>query len=221
MKNKTRIYLIAGVIATCMSMIGDYLLEYTTGFHSVELGSMGFVESAWEQIPIWRFTASLWLGAFSIPLSLLGFWGLKRTIDRMDSSWAKRFWVFAAAGTAGGGFIHVVLCLLPVAWKTVLPAGETLATATVEAMGRSMLFPFFFFYFVLVFGPTLMLTIATFKGKTPYRRWQMLLCPLIFILAGAAVQALFGEAGDWFLVGSASRGLMAPFLLGLWVERKR
>ena len=219
-RDKMQLYAAAGVLAAFMTMVGDYLLEYTAGLSSTPLGPMGFVESAWADMAAWRFTASLWLGAFAMPLLLLGFWGLKLLLDQYDSKWAKRVWAASAAGVAGGGFIHIVLCLMPIAWKTALPGGETQATAIVEAMGRALLAPFGVFYAVLVFLPTILLTIATFKGRTPFRRWQMLLNPVVFIVAAVAFMQL-GDGFQWLAVGSASRGLMALFLLTMMWARKK
>ena len=70
--HQNNVFALIGFIGGIFCSIADYLLEYL-GQPSETLGLYGVVESAWADMALWRFPASIWIVCIAVPMYLLGY----------------------------------------------------------------------------------------------------------------------------------------------------
>lgn len=209
---KTKLFCLTGILACLMTMTGDYLLEQTAGFGGEKTGAFGFIETGWANMPKEHFVVSLWLGIFAVPLMLAGAWGVRRFQASADCRWADRVWAVFACGIAGGGFVHTIMSILPLIYKAGLRGGPETAAAVVNSVTGPIFIPLFCFYFLMTLGQPLVILASIIKKKSAFKIWQLFFSPIPFILIGILAVKLWGSRGQFLLVGSASRGLMMPYV---------
>lgn len=157
-----------GTFGALVCSVADYLLEYL-GRESETLGSIGQIETAWLTMGTWRFTASLIIAAVVIPLYGLGLFAVYRQMNSTHPTVAKAYGICTAIGMLGSFFIHGILCLLPIAFKTAYVSGDlNCAVAVVDAMTSSMMIPFFTYYTLLVPIPAAIWAVYCLKKGSLY-----------------------------------------------------
>ena len=178
--------LLLGILGCILFMVGDWLLDMK-GAGNV---SMGFVESNWVNMSMWRFEASILLGALGTPL----YWCAAREMtaifaercgkSKMERTMQRVFSVGVAAAVLSWVFIHIMCCMLPVIFKctyAVFPDAEAV-TGVVNRLAAYIAVPFFA-YFIVSDGCLSMAWIyMAWNRKIDCSRWTILCCPLFTLV---------------------------------------
>ena len=73
---------ISAIIEAVLLTAADYLLE----FHKEYGVSSSIVETAWLDMPPWRFTVSMYFCMFAIPFYLMGFWLVYTAVSKTNKT---------------------------------------------------------------------------------------------------------------------------------------
>ena len=178
--------LLLGVLGCALFMVGDWLLDMK-GAGNV---SIGFVESNWVNMSMWRFEVSILLGALGTPLywcaarEMIAIFAERCGKSKMDSTMQRVFSVGAASAVLSWVFIHIMCCMLPVIFKctyAVFPDTEAV-TGVVNHLATYITVPFFA-YFIAADG---CLSVAwiymMWNRKIDCSRWAVLCCPLFTLV---------------------------------------
>ncbi|HCC35550.1 MAG TPA: hypothetical protein DEQ02_07945 [Ruminococcaceae bacterium] len=207
--------LLGGLLTAC----GDLLLDLK-GRDNKKLGKHGYIESAWETMPAWRFKLSLLLAAAGVPLYFLGISSL--AMQMTNTAFALAFWIVMLVGATGGFFIHALLCIYPLLYRKLrnrLSFDETEAVLNVGYDAAKI--PFFIQFSLLVFGSSVMVIIAVTMGYLPLPVWAIVFTPLCLMVVGVLFRVI---KRDWFCdlpgiimpsLGLGLLGLMAVVNAGL------
>lgn len=213
---QNKIFAIIGIIGGIICSIADYLLEYL-GQPSETLGSWGVVESAWANMGVWRFTASIWIVSIAVPMYVLGFVAIIRQMYSTHKCIGTAFGISAMLGSLGALFIHIIMCVMPVTYKHILEnAEQQLAVDTVDAMTGSFILPFFIYYVFLIIIPIVLWVVYAFKKGSRHSLTATLLVvgfTFACIAAGTLVSSL-----EWLAVGAVSRMIAGWSLVALIAE---
>ena len=99
-RKQTQRFAFIGMLGGFICSIADYFLEYLGAMPNETMGAYGVIESAWADMAAWRFPASIWIAAVTVPIYVLGFLAIIRqmrsTRKNRQAVWGKR-----AAGLAG------------------------------------------------------------------------------------------------------------------------
>lgn len=205
---QTRAFALTGVFGGLICSVADYLLEYM-GEASTTLGSWGVTESAWSDMALWRFPASIWIACLAVPMYVLG---VIAVIRQMRSTHRKLGTAFGASflvGALGGLFIHIMLCVMPVVYRYLLEnASQSLAVGAVDAMTGSFIWPFFVYYAMLIIVPLILWCVYCFRKGSLYRPWTAAVIVGFTVLCVALSKLI--PALEWAGVGAVSR------MLALW-----
>jgi hypothetical protein len=142
---------IFGITGGLLCAIGDILFDLK-GKNNVKSGPAKIIDSNWQIMPEWRFTASILVAALGVALFLLGFLGMANQLALCNKTVAMVFLVFSVIGASGGLFIHASICLIPIISKTLIKSGvskeivETVCTKIYNAVK----IPLFFMFLCLV-----------------------------------------------------------------------
>ena len=206
---QARRFAFVGMLGGLICSIADYFLEYLGTLPNETLGAYGVIESAWADMAAWRFPASIWIAAVTVPMYVLGFLAIIRQMRSTHEKIGKLFGASALLGSLGGLFIHIMLCVLPVAYKYLIVNGsQALAVGTVDAMVGSFIVPFYAYYVFLIIIPLIVWCVYCFKKGSLYRPVAAIAIigfTIVCLVLGGAVPAL-----SWLQVGAVSR------MIGLW-----
>ncbi len=197
-----------GIAGGLLCLIGDILLDYE-GKGNRTLGRYGFIESNWDKMAAWRFKASAILAAAGVPLYFLGFTSLATQIT--NEALALSYWIVCVIGSAGGVFIHGLLCVFPVLYKS-LSANRAFeeTEGVLNTIYNAIKIPFFFHYVFLVVISSILARWAIIAGYLSLPVWFIAFTPFSTMLIGATVKAVFKrELPGITSFGIAMTGLMA------------
>lgn len=180
---KRKINLIIGIIAMGVCMIGDWLFDIK-GPSSV---SHGIVESGWLNMSMWRFEASILIGAAVIPIYYFGIREMMNMFSEISTSsshtcqkFSKMFNVAAMAGVISFVFIHITCCLIPIIFKCIYAGVPNfkLVTEIVNKLAIYIYVPFFIYYLIADVGISISFIYMVITGKLNVPKWAIICCPL-------------------------------------------
>lgn len=213
---QNKIFAIIGLCGGIICSVADYLLEYL-GQPSETLGTWGVVESAWANMSVWRFPASIWIVCLAVPMYVIGFWGIIRQMSSTHKYLGLAFGISTFIGSLGALFIHIIMCVMPVTYKHILEnAGQQLAVDSIDAMTGSFIWPFFIFYVFLIIIPLVLWIVYSFKKGSRYSPVSALIVTgltFVCIAVGSLIPSL-----EWLAVGAVSRMIAAWCLVALIAE---
>ena len=210
------IFAVLAAAAGFVYSIADYLLEYLP-YESSVLDKFGVVESAWVDMANERFVISLAISAILTPLFVNGYLCIYRQIKESSPTFSKVFLTVTLIGGLGDFFIHAILCIMPMVYKSVLgSAGGDIAVKTLEDMTGGFIVPFFG-YFAFIFTGYILWFVYAFGKKSIYPKWYaaVLLLAVVLQLAGAGLFSL-----QILSVGVFSRLEMTFFIYAAVTEYK-
>ena len=217
---QTQCFAFIGMLGGFICSIADYFLEYLGALPNESIGAYGVIETAWARMAAWRFPASIWIAAVTVPMYVLGFIAITRQMRSTHERLGKLFGASALLGSLGGLFIHIMLCVLPVAYKYLaVNASAELAVGTVDAMVGSFIIPFYAYYVFLIIIPLIVWCVYCFRKGGLYRPAAAVAVvgfTVACLVLGGVIPAL-----SWLQVGAVSR------MIGLWcmtawlAERRR
>ena len=206
---QTRRFAFIGMLGGFICSIADYFLEYIGALPNETMGAYGVIESAWANMAAWRFPASIWIAAVTVPMYVLGFIAIIRQMRSTHERTGRLFGASALLGSLGGLFIHIMLCVLPVAYKYLVANGsKELAVGTVDAMVGSFIVPFYAYYVFLIIIPLIVWCVYCFKKGGLYKPADAIAVigfTVACLVLGGMVPAL-----SFLQVGAVSR------MIGLW-----
>lgn len=177
---KYKKYALAGILGTILFMIGDWLLDVKPASNITN----GFVESGWLQMSMWRFEASILLGAVAVPLWFLGLISVGKAIKE-KSKRAGDFYLFGAVvGSLGGLLIHTFCNFLPVIFKIIYKnnGDSVLTTGMVNDMANYIIVPFAVYFAILELFTAIPFMYAILSGKLKISKWKAFCNPIVTIL---------------------------------------
>lgn len=181
------IFAVFAGVAGLLYSVADYLLEYLP-MNSTVLDKYGVVESAWVEMATGRFTASLTLAAIITPFFVAGYICIYQQMRTTHPRFAKAFIVVTLIGGLSDFFIHAILCIMPIVYKSVFNvSGQTAAVTVLEDMTGSFIVPFYV-YFGLIFTGYILWFVYTFKKNSIYPKWYAwILLIAVFIELGSSI----------------------------------
>lgn len=177
--------LAGGIICAC----ADILLDLK-GRDNKKIGKYGFIDSKWLVMNEKRFTASIIIAMLAVPMYGLGVYSLG---CRMSGGLGTAMKLTAFVGSMGGFFIHAVLCLMPVIYKTI--SNEALGERVINRIYETIKFPFYLLYLILALVPSIIVDIAIFGDKLNVPVFCVFLNPIVFLIVGVLLRKI---KYDWF-----------------------
>jgi hypothetical protein len=204
---------VCSIIAAVLITFADYLLEFQKEYGV----STTIVETAWAQMPQWRFSLSIYLCVFMIPFYLLGFWLLYTTIRKKNSTLGLViFLLFSYGVVMGSPLIHGVMSLNGVIYAYGIQEGisHEILVNLIEGRLTGTILPVFLFHYVItwIVAP-LLLFVHIIRGKSVFKRWTAFLNPLVFLIVGLVGLKLFPQLFVYLAPGSINKGNAAMFAL--------
>ena len=209
--------LILGAVSMAFFMIADWFLD-AAGAGDEELGLIA--HSNWPAMAMWRFTVSATIAAFAILLTWLG---SKEAIDislevRPETK-GGRFMCrlfrlcHVILVTYGSGF-HIVLCLFPIFFKTVLALGgsEELAVSAVNGTGMQIIIPLMILYLICDIGVSVAWFWLVLSRKLRLSPSAVICCPLSSIVIDFMLKAIPLQFFKDFTVAFESLGWLMMYL---------
>ncbi len=210
------IFAILAAVAGFFYSIADYLLEYMP-YASGELDQYGVVEAAWVDMSSGRFAVSLAMSAVLTPLFVAGYICIYKQIKESAPKLSKAFVMVALVGGLSDFFIHAILCIMPVTFKSAYTlVGQEAAVKIMEDMTASYLVPFFC-YFAFIFAGYVLWFVYAFGKKSIYPKWYA-----VVLLVAVIVQLICSASFSLqvFTIGVFSRLEMTFFLIAAVTEYK-
>ncbi len=176
---------ILGMIGGLLCAIGDLLFDLK-GKNNIKSGPANIMDSNWQIMSEWRFSASILVAALGVPLYLLGFLGMTNQLAQSNETVATTFLVFSVVGASGGLFIHASVCLMPIVCKTLTKSGvnkgiiETICAKIYNAVK----IPLVIMFFSLVIATSATLIYAIIRGYLNVPFFFVILNPLGLMLIG-------------------------------------
>jgi hypothetical protein len=210
------IFAALAAVAGLLYSVADYLLEYLPG-NSTVLDKYGVVESAWGEIESGRFTASITLAAIITPFFVAGYICVYRQMRTTHPRYAKAFIVVTLIGGLSDFFIHAILCIMPVVYKSVINiSGQAAAVTVLEDMTGSFIIPFYV-YFGFIFTGYILWFVYAFKKNSIYPKWYAWV--LLIAVLVELVSSMFAGL-QVISIGTFSRLEMTFFIYAAVTEYK-
>ncbi len=203
-----------GFLAACAAGIitlADYLLEFNLSHQA----GTSIIEPEWIEMASWRFSLSLNLCAFVIPLYLAGFFMihglLKRTHPRSS---LLLMGLFSYGVVMGSPLIHGVMSLNPLIYSFLVGTGDSeVASELISSVITPAVLPVFLVHYLLTWvAAPLVLFILILTGRTVFPRPAALLNPLVFLLFFMGLHLMVPQIGVYLLPGSINKANTLLFL---------
>ena len=166
---------VCGILGGLLTAAGDLLLDLK-GKDNVTGGKYGFLDSAWDQMDIRRFQYSILLAMVGVPLIYLGLIAMSGELMKGSRAFGEAFFYISTLGASGGFFIHTIICLFPVIYKTMVKSHSPQeAEGIINAVYESIRIPFWIQYICFVILPSLMIITAICTGWLGLSGWYILL----------------------------------------------
>lgn len=134
----------------------------------------------------WRFGLSIIFAMFGVILLGFGFYAIGDMVRENDIILSDWIFVTCFIGCIGGLFVHSLLCIQAVIYKRITDNGKRnfeLADNTLEGFYKTIMFPFFLTYSVLMIAD-ICIAVAVLSGALGVPRWIALLNSIVFLLIG-------------------------------------
>ena len=208
-----------GVAGMVLFMIADWLLD-AAGKGDTEVGII--VHSNWPQMAMWRFVLSATLALVALlPVYFASAQAIRMTRKNASLSETKagRFWggTFCLGHilliTFGIGF-HIILCMFPMFYKTLLVLGvePAIAADAVNDSGSLILIQLMIVYLICDVGVSIAWYYMILKKKLNLSRWALLCCPLSTILIDFPLKMIPLQFFKDFTVAFESLGWLLMYL---------
>ena len=218
LKRKKVIY-ICGAIGMFIFMIGDWLPD-AAGAGDEEVGLI--VHSNWPQMAMWRFVMSATLALVALlPVYFASADAIKtvRNIEALKATKASRFWCNAFClghillMTYGIGF-HIILCVYPMIFKSLLDLGVdlTVATDAINNAGILTIGQLMFVYLICDIGVSVAWYYMILKKKLNLGKWALICCPLSTIIIDFPLKAIPLQFFKDFTVAFESLGWLLMYV---------
>ena len=218
LKRKKVIY-ICGAIGMFIFMIGDWLLD-AAGAGDEDVGLI--VHSNWPQMAMWRFVMSATLALVALlPVYFASADAIKtvRNIEALKATKASRFWCNAFClghillMTYGIGF-HIILCVYPMIFKSLLDLGVdlTVATDAINNAGILTIGQLMFVYLICDIGVSVAWYYMILKKKLNLGKWALICCPLSTLIIDFPLKAIPLQFFKDFTVAFESLGWLLMYV---------
>ena len=217
---------IMGAVSMFAFMIGDWLLD-AAGAGDAELGLVAHTN--WPGMSMWRFVASSVIAIVAIYFTYLGCReaiALSQETSRNGSAAGRimnglyRF-CHVTLIVFGSG-LHIIICMFPMIFKTVLGSGGTieLAASVANDTASLIIVPFMIVYLVCDLGVSVAWYYIVLKKQLRLSPLALLCCPLSTLLLDFALKAIPLQFFKDFTVAFESLGWLLMFT-ALAVHTKR
>lgn len=179
------IFSIMALIGGLLCCVGDVLFDLK-GKGNKKLGTSKNIDSNWSQMAEWRFGLSIIFAMFGVILLGFGFYAIGDMVRENDIILSNWIFVTGFIGCIGGLFVHSLLCIQAVIYKRITDNGKRnfeLADNTLEGFYKTIMFPFFLTYSVLMIAD-ICIAVAVLSGTLGVPRWMTLLNSIVFLLIG-------------------------------------
>lgn len=214
LSNQYRLMGLAACVSAFFLSLADFLLEFNPSYG---VSTSDIVEPAWATMAAWRFSASLSLCAFFIPLYLCGFYLLYVVIRQTNKKVALLVSLCFSYGLVmGAPLVHAVMALNPLIYQYGLRQGISveILVSLIEKQITGAILPVFIVHYLVtwVLAPSI-LFVHIISGKSNLPRWSALLNPLVFLIFGMAGLAILPGLFKYLTPGIINKGNLALFLL--------
>lgn len=186
------IHSILGLIGGLLCACGDMLLDLK-GKDNQELGTHGFINSSWVHMAGWRFRTSILCVTVGVPCYILGGISLGNQIGVSNSILGEILKYSVIIGGVGGYFIHVILCLMPLIYKTI--DNFEMSNNVMNTIWDAIKLPFIVFYLILVGVSSVVVAWAIIAGDLKVPVGMAATVPFILLLIGVTLRKLKHQ---WF-----------------------
>ena len=218
-KSNSKLILYFGAFGMLLFMIGDWLLD-AAGTGDKEMGLIAHTN--WPQMAMWRFVASATLALVAL---LPTFFASNEAIRLMRDNTALyetkagKFWgnSFCLGHillmTYGIGF-HIILCIYPMFFKTLVAAGIDVQAAAdaVNKTGSYTIVQLMVVYLICDIGVSASWYYMILKKKLHLGKWALLCCPLSTILIDFPLKLIPLQFFKDFTVAFESLGWLFMYL---------
>ena len=173
------------LIGGLLCCVGDVLFDLK-GKGNKKLGTSKNIDSNWSKMAEWRFGLSIIFAMFGVILLGFGFYAIGDMVRENDIILSNWIFVTGFIGCIGGLFVHSLLCIQAVIYKRITDNGKRnfeLADNTLEGFYKTIMFPFFLTYSVLMIAD-ICIAVAVLSGALGVPRWMALLNSIVFLLIG-------------------------------------
>ena len=179
------IFSIMALVGGLLCCVGDVLFDLK-GKGNKKLGTSKNIDSNWSKMAEWRFGLSIIFAMFGVILLGFGFYAIGDMVRENDIILSNWIFVTGFIGCIGGLFVHSLLCIQAVIYKRITDNGKRnfeLADNTLEGFYKTIMFPFFLIYSVLMIAD-ICIAIAVLSGALSVPKWMALLNSIVFLLIG-------------------------------------
>ena len=216
---KKEMKFILGAVGMVIFMIGDWLLD-AAGANDSEIGLV--VHSNWPQMSMYRFVLSATLALIALlPVYFASAEAIRmiRKNTSLSDTRAGRFFRNAFClghillMTFGIGF-HILLCVFPMFYKTMLTLGVDSATAASAVNDSTSLIiaQLMIVYLICDLGVSIAWYYIILKKKLDLKRWAIICCPLSSILIDFMLKMIPLQFFKDFTVAFESLGWLLMYL---------
>ena len=173
------------LIGGLLCCVGDVLFDLK-GKGNKKLGTSKNIDSNWSKMAEWRFGLSIIFAMFGVILLGFGFYAIGDMVRENDIILSNWIFVTGFIGCIGGLFVHSLLCIQAVIYKRITDNGKRnfeLADNTLEGFYKTIMFPFFLTYSVLMIAD-ICIAVAVLSGALGVPKWMALLNSIVFLLIG-------------------------------------
>ncbi len=180
-----------GFIGGLLFAIGDCLVYMTPNIKNAN-----GIFTDWEQMGMWRFSASVYLGCFGSILLIIGFHSLYKVVQVNCSVFIKGISQIIAAGimlTAVGHFL--IACIVPMTYKSAIMAGMTTDAAQKIMMvwEESFVVLEVLIATIVIILQSLFMIAMILRGQLECPKWMVILNPIFLIIISIPLSILFQD----------------------------
>ena len=179
----------SGVLGGLLCAVGDIFLDLK-GPDNKKLGAYKIIDSSWERMDAARFKTSIILATIGVPLYLFGFQSMAEQLKESDYIFGSVFWLFASAGSIGGYFIHAIVCLMPIIYKTMGSATFEQKEQVINSVFDAIKPPFIVLFVSLVGITSLMIAYAILVRYIQLHWLFIFLTPLSLMIIGLSLRKI-------------------------------
>ena len=189
------IYAILGILGGIFTASGDMLLDIKSKDNK-KLGKYRIIDSYWDNMNVNRFKNSILLASIGVPMIALGMISMAHQIGKGNAILGEVFFYTSLGIVVGGLFIHILICVLPVIYKTMRPqCSFDDAEKVINAVYDAIKIPFWIYYIIGVIAPSGIIIWSLFAGYLKLSPWFTLLTIIPMFASAIFLDKL---KHDWF-----------------------
>ena len=219
MKENQKRNAITGFVGAVLFMIGDCLLYVYPG-RDAHMD----IDPVFAEMPVWRFTASAFLGFFGMALMLFGFQSLYQMTKKVCGAIMQKIMLIGGAGVGGTAFAHFNLgSLMPLTYKAILSNGGSvdLAEKSCQTMA-GWITSIDLVIIIALYIQFIVLGYMIISKKSGLSRWYILVSPIGAIALGILWSVIFKGTvleGAWGACESLGEGYMYITAWAYWKKQ--